>query len=797
MVMINSPASDASGWVRVANISTGVLPFSNGNSYIGTDSWKFKEIHSVNFYENGTALSSKYAAADHNHNSSYYTETEIDTKLTAKVAYGDVLMNTNPFGGKKLYISSIDNAMYAADKKWHVTITRHLISYNGETYPKLNPSYIGEYTVAGTGITRTVIESPAAADILVYVDDARYNQVDSPTTGNDYSYANGTLTFGKTITGTVRVYPNFTVPQYIDSPVASTAGSDQLFDGSYETGLDLASGYYMKVAVRGTEDGTGGFGGYPYGYYYLSYYNTYTPDKAEARVYNRNYRPHGIGWKKYDFTDYNNTNESGSYIQKCDVGGDYGRTIVEFIIYGHSTHMTRPTEIDWKLDRPDLNTTGATVTKYGTNKLYYDLWLGDRTTNKIKLHPYGSAEFAGNVDAASITVNNNAVWHAGNLTPSNYMPIGGGTFTGVVTFPGTGKWDTAGNLGIGNTSPGYKLDVTGDIRYSNQLRSTVTTGTAPMIIASTTKVSNLNVDRVDDFEAKDFFNGVIDIAGYGILSGCEVTGLGAAKGVNIGAGWVYIKDYGIKQITAQDISSGFLMTGYNVVFISGINSADSKYTQGNVGIVQSATSFTAAMSLIPANSIILAKVKPAVTSAISNSDITLARDFMPIRTDNGTKTIKILESDKENSTVSTGATTYLRASISKNADSVSLKLSTIPDVTGALKKINVEPDQITISTVDKDGVSTDSNITATKVTSWDDANAKKHTHYYGITVSSWSTDSHTATMNTAHTLPTNTRVYKNGLRQTLSKDYTLSANTVVFVVTVDTINDSVLIDYDL
>jgi hypothetical protein len=50
---------------------------------------------------------------------------------------GAVMMNTNPFGGRNLYINSIDNAMYAADKKWYVTTTKHLVSYGGETYPKL------------------------------------------------------------------------------------------------------------------------------------------------------------------------------------------------------------------------------------------------------------------------------------------------------------------------------------------------------------------------------------------------------------------------------------------------------------------------------------------------------------------------------------------------------------------------------------------------------------------------------------------------------------------------------------
>ena len=55
----NNPAS-SNVWLRVPAANGGLLPYSNGNSLLGTSSWKFKEIHSVNFYENGTALSSKY-----------------------------------------------------------------------------------------------------------------------------------------------------------------------------------------------------------------------------------------------------------------------------------------------------------------------------------------------------------------------------------------------------------------------------------------------------------------------------------------------------------------------------------------------------------------------------------------------------------------------------------------------------------------------------------------------------------------------------------------------------------------
>jgi hypothetical protein len=54
-----------------------------------------------------------------------------------------------------------------------------------------------------------------------------------------------------------------------------------------------------------------------------------------------------------------------------------------------------------------------------------------------------------------------------------------------------------GNVGIGSATPGQKLDVTGSIRASSQLVSTVATGTSPLAVTSTTTVGNLSADYLD------------------------------------------------------------------------------------------------------------------------------------------------------------------------------------------------------------------------------------------------------------------------------------------------------------
>jgi hypothetical protein len=59
-----------------------------------------------------------------------------------------------------------------------------------------------------------------------------------------------------------------------------------------------------------------------------------------------------------------------------------------------------------------------------------------------------------------------------------------------------------GNLGIGTTNPGASLDVFGgSIKTTNQFITTLSTGTAPFAVSSTTLVTNLNADLFDSYHA--------------------------------------------------------------------------------------------------------------------------------------------------------------------------------------------------------------------------------------------------------------------------------------------------------
>jgi hypothetical protein len=62
-----------------------------------------------------------------------------------------------------------------------------------------------------------------------------------------------------------------------------------------------------------------------------------------------------------------------------------------------------------------------------------------------------------------------------------------------------------GNVGIGTTTPGAKLDISGgSLRTDTQLISTLAIGTAPLAVTSTTLVANLNADLLDGYDSSAF-----------------------------------------------------------------------------------------------------------------------------------------------------------------------------------------------------------------------------------------------------------------------------------------------------
>ena len=328
-----------------------------------TYSYVNSEDINVKNYANDTFLGKTAKAADssklNGQAASYYlnynnlTNKPTIPSITNCVKYDDTLQNTNPFGGKKLYINSIDNAFASADKKFWVTVTKHKRTDSGVTYP---------YT-------------------------------DTSKTIEDDNY-------------------------YVDGPVISTLTSSahNLFNGSYEDAISCTANEYLKIRVMfgsnaSPSASTTYFTGYPYGYWYLSFYYNNTPAEAsQARVYNK-YAAHTKGWHLYTSTWYSGSTGSTNVIHLITDTSDYNRTCVEFIIYGNGTsgRTTNLTQIEYKLQRPNLGRDGSTVTKYDKQSLYHDFTWYNNHSQTAKIATDGTITTTGDITGDKILTSSAAV----------------------------------------------------------------------------------------------------------------------------------------------------------------------------------------------------------------------------------------------------------------------------------------------------------------------------------------------------------------------------------------------------
>jgi hypothetical protein len=204
---------------------------------------------------------------------------------------GSVVMNTNPFGGKRLYINAINNAMFNAHKRWVVT------------------GFI-------------------------------YNANDT---------LNATLTQAQLAT---------------------------LFDGNYETSVNIPANTYLIVNVSFSTESGGLYPSYPYGNLYLSHYYTSYSQSATVDVF-CNYAPQTVGWKTLTFNDFVRSGTS-NLITKAN-NTYYALSEMKFKVNAPVATSASITQIDYQLDRPSTNEMPF-LDKFRSNKLYFDLNMG---ANKI------------------------------------------------------------------------------------------------------------------------------------------------------------------------------------------------------------------------------------------------------------------------------------------------------------------------------------------------------------------------------------------------------------------------------
>ena len=350
---------------------------------VGTDG------KSIVYFNNGIPVKSTIDLG--NNSTPLYLKSGVLTTATDLLHYGDVLMPTNPFGGKAFYISAVDNAFYDADKHYWVRITTHKKVIDGVTYPHVKP---------GAAITDDdyFVDSPVVSNL-------------NPHTPFDGSY---------------------------ESTV--TASSDYYIKVHIQ---------FAPFSDSWTPSGTNAFfPGYPYGTYYLSYYYTSAPTEySKVRIYNK-YAAHTIGWKEYTCTNFAGTLGQSGFIEKFSDSGDYRRSCVEFIIQGNTgtAAKTQLTQIDYQLSRPNLSNDSPTFTKYGPQTIYETTsW-----SRKVGNVDTGANEVSVSIVPSSGKITSKSL-ETGDLTATgtvildgNTYPSGKGTSGQVMTTDGNGtlSWST-------------------------------------------------------------------------------------------------------------------------------------------------------------------------------------------------------------------------------------------------------------------------------------------------------------------------------------------------------------------
>lgn len=168
--------------------------------------------------------------------------------------------------------------------------------------------------------------------------------------------------------------------------------------------------------------------------------------------------------------------------------------------------------------------------------------LNGAVTATSTLDVAGSAFFDGSV-TISATNNLGAPLVVQNLGSGPLLSILTALGASAMSLSASGALTVAGAFSAGgdiNTATDVNA---GDVVKGRQLESTVATGTAPLIVASTTKVTNLNAEMLNGMSSSDFvevdgdtMTGDLEIQADLIVTGDTVLGTGTADSVTIQGG---------------------------------------------------------------------------------------------------------------------------------------------------------------------------------------------------------------------------------------------------------------------
>ena len=130
--------------------------------------------------------------------------------------------------------------------------------------------------------------------------------------------------------------------------------------------------------------------------------------------------------------------------------------------------------------------TGTPPTGLANNSVYQFTITSATVLTLAGIGTNASLDFEGSLTKNLNITNSIAIGTDVNATKQNQIVLGSSTYAETLLF---------GNVGIKKT-PTEALDVNGNL-IADILKSRIPTGTAPLVVASTTKVDNLNADLLD------------------------------------------------------------------------------------------------------------------------------------------------------------------------------------------------------------------------------------------------------------------------------------------------------------
>ncbi len=296
------------------------------------------------------------------------SQKDIDKTIVGKtISYGSVIQNSNSFGGKKLYINSLDNVFASMHKKFWVMVTFHqCVDENNIEYPHAKDGATTadiDYWVEGPEIT------------------AKRLNFDSTRLGN-------------------------------------------LFDNNYDTYITIEPNTYAKIHIRFSNDDnwtpanatantSQAYGTYPYGAFYISYYYDRVPHTTKRSHYrcfnNIDAHGHGYGWKFIEADYYlGDATSTVNVIEEIVDGSNLNRSCIEFIVFGTSdTEKTNPetwiSQLEWRKDRVDFAKNSSILHNYGPNSVYNDMLFKTKTETNVCISTNGS------ITAKNISINDEPV----------------------------------------------------------------------------------------------------------------------------------------------------------------------------------------------------------------------------------------------------------------------------------------------------------------------------------------------------------------------------------------------------